>query len=92
MEFERGRYQKQARGLGPQGDSGKIAVGRELIAVEVPFDAQPVIEGLQGKLQVGGGFQFQDGQAAGALDGQQVEDAAVAAGEGRHLVVDRRGQ
>ena len=33
----------------------------------MPFHAQPVIEGLQGKLQVGGGFQFQDGEAAGAI-------------------------
>ena len=73
------------------GHAGEIAVGRELIAIQVPFDAQPVIQRLHGKLQIGGSLQFQHRQSAGTFDRQQIEHAAIAARKGRHLIVNRRG-
>ena len=92
MKIERGRDQKQARWVGAEGDIGEIATGGEFAAVEVPLDADPIIQGLQGKVEVGGGFQFNDRQAAGAVDGEEVEDTAVTAGEGRDLALDRVGE
>ena len=45
----------------------------------------PVIEGLHGEVQVFLGFQFNDGEAGVAVEGEQIEHAAIAAGKRRHL-------
>src|SRR4051812_27517220 len=58
----------------------------------MPFDANPVVQRLQREVRIGGRLQFDDGQAAGAVYREQVEDAAVAGRERGHLAVDRVGQ
>src|SRR5581483_8085695 len=92
MKFERGRHQQEARRLVPKGDSRKVSVNPEFAAVEVPFDPDPVVERLHGEVQVGRGLQLDYDQPSGAIDGKQVEYAALAGGEGRDLAVDRIGQ
>lgn len=58
-------------------------------------DADPVVEALEGEVEVFGGFDFEDGELAGAGDGEEVEHAAVegvaAAGEGGDFGVDGVG-
>ena len=54
----------------------------------MPFDAQPVVEGLQRELEIGGGFDLDYSEAAATIAGEQVHDGAIAGGEGRGLSVD----
>ena len=39
-------------------------------------------------MQIGAGLQFDHGEPAGVINRQQVQNAALAAGEGGHLSVD----
>ena len=68
--------------------AGEVAVGGELVAFGVPGDAHPIVEGLEREMDVFGGFDFEDDEAAGAFNRKQVSDAAVDAGEGGDLAVD----
>ena len=87
-------------GSGRNFDARKVAVaseGRERrggsgdgLAVGVEgAHAHPVVEGLQRKVQVLVGFQFQDHEARVAVEREQVEHTAIAAGERGNLVVDQ---
>ena len=91
MEFERGGDQEQAGAVGGDGVAGEIAVGGELAAFGVPSDAHPVVEGLEGQMDVFGGLDFKDDEAARAFNREQVGDAAVEPGEGWNLAVDGFG-
>ena len=78
MEFERRRHQQQPRRLGAQLDAGKITVRGELAAVQMPFDADPIIQRLQRQVQIGRRLQLDHRQPAGAVHRQQIHDAALA--------------
>jgi hypothetical protein len=43
-------------------------------------------------MHIGSGLQFQDCQAPGCVDRQQIDHAALGGGESRNLPVDRRGE
>src|SRR5579871_6161224 len=90
MKFQRWGDQQQPRRLGPQRNARKIAVRRKLAAVQMPFDANPIVESLQRQVEVRRCLQFKDGQAAGVIHRQQVHYAAISARECRHLPVYRR--
>lgn len=57
----------------------------------VPADADPVVEALQGEVEVLAGLQFQHGETAVVGDGEEVEHAAVARLKGGDLGVDVGG-
>ena len=75
-----------------QREAGEIAVLVELGAVDVPLDAHPVVEGLERKVDVLGGFQFEHRQAAGSVGCEEIKHAAIHRGEGRDLAVEGRGK
>lgn len=88
MEFERGGNEEQAGAVCRDGVAREIAVGGELVAFGVPGDAHPIVEGLEGEVDILGGLDFQDDEASRAFDREQVGDTAVEAGEGGNLAVD----
>jgi len=49
---------------------------------------RPVVGGLQGQVDIFGGLQFQNGQAARARDAQQVKNAVTPSGLREYLFVD----
>lgn len=52
------------------------------------MNAEPVVEALEGQVEVLFGFEFDDGEAAGAVGGQEVDEIAVLGGESGDLTVD----
>ena len=64
----------------------------DLAAVQVPFDAHPVIQRLQRQVNVLIHLEFDHRQSPVTVHRQQVDDATVAAGELRHLSVNRLRQ
>ncbi len=75
-----------------EGGAGGGVGGLEVM----PADADPVVEALEGEMEVVVSFELDDGEAAGlraggAGDGEEVEHAAVGGGEGRDLGVDMVG-
>ena len=55
----------------------------------MPLHANPVVERLHGKVQVGGRFQFEYGQSPGPIHGQKIQYAPFAGGKCRHLPIYR---
>ena len=89
MKVERG-CNKVEPGIGLQQRAPReVPASGKFLAPDVPIDANPVIERLQGQVNVLTGLQFKDGQTAAALGGKQVDQVAVSGGEGGHLAVDR---
>jgi hypothetical protein len=89
MNIERRRHQEKTRRSGTERDSGEIAMVLKLAAVQMPLDAEPIIQGLQGQMEVFGGFELDDGEASVPIGRDQIEDAAITGREGRHLPIDR---
>jgi hypothetical protein len=87
MVLKRRRHQEQAWGLGSQRNAREIASAGEIAPVQVPFDAHPVIQGLKRKVDVLIRLDFNDREPPVAIDGQQVDHAAVAAGELKMLAL-----
>ena len=99
VDAEGGGNQEEARVGGAEADAGEVAVTLELAEAAVlaglgvgvlgvvKADADPVVETLEGELGVFVGFDFEDGEATVVVDGEQVEHAAVAGGEGGNLGV-----
>ena len=66
------------------------ARGRRWLAIRVErAHANPVVERLQRQVKVFAGLQFQNHQPAIAVEGEQVEHAAIAGGERWHLGVEQ---
>ena len=84
-------YQEQAGGLRSQQDAREIPSAGEISPIQVPFDAHPVIEGLKRQVNVLICLDFNDCEPPVAIHRQQVDHAAVAAGELGNLAVDRGG-
>ena len=95
----------EAGWVGGEAEPGEVAVTLEFSEAEgwagggvgclevVPADADPVVEALEGEVEVFVGFEFDDGEAAGLRtgstgDAEEVEHAAVGGGEGGDLGVD----
>lgn len=74
-----------------------VAVGESVAGVRigglgvVPADANPVVEALESEVEIFRGFEFEDGEASVAGDGEEVEHAAVACLEGWDLGVNVGG-
>lgn len=66
---------------------GVVKIGEVVVA-----DADPIVEALEGEVEIFGGFDFDDGEVIGAGDGEEVEHATVeiaaGTGEGGDLGVD----
>jgi len=69
-------------------DSREISVTCEFALFQVAADAQPIVRGLQRKMNMLAGFQLEDGQPLGTCHGEKVEDAVFAASVGKDLGVD----
>ena len=88
MKSQRGRNQvNKRRGL-PQFDAGEIAVTSDLSAMQMAPNAQPIVGGLQGQMDVLAGFQFDDGEPSRTRDGEEIENPVFPAGVGENLRVD----
>src|ERR1700733_7767156 len=96
MNSQRGRGERKARWQRGNFGAGKIALpleGRQGPGVacdDLPVliqcaDANPIVEGLHGQMQILIGLQFDNGKSAFAIESQQVEHAAVSGGQSRHL-------
>ena len=75
-----------------EGGGGSAVSGLEVMVA----DADPVVEALEGEVEVIVGLEFDDGEAAGfrtggAGDAEEVEHAAVGGGDGGDLGVDVGG-
>ena len=60
---------------------GEIVFLFEVVLGGVVGDAHPVIEGLEREVDVFFGFDFDDGEAGLVIDGEDVGDVAVYAGD-----------
>ena len=67
---------------------GEIVFLFEVVLGGVVGDAHPVIEGLEGEMDVFFGFDFDDGEAGLVIDGEDVGDVAVYAGNRGDLTVE----
>ena len=104
VDAQGGGDEIEARRLRGEAVGGEVAVGLKLAEAGlgvgglgvVPADAEPVVEALEGELGVLFGLELEDGEAAGVVEGEQVEEGAVeAAGgglEGGDLGVDGLGE
>ena len=92
MDAQRRCCQKQAWRQGRNFCSGKVAFAFErrerpvaaggALAIGIEgADADPVVESLQWEMQVFVGFEFDDDEAAVAIEGEQIEHAAIAGRE-----------
>jgi hypothetical protein len=52
VELEGGRNQQPSRGISSQSGARKITVRAELVPVEMPANAHPIVERLQGKMEI----------------------------------------
>ena len=85
MDAQRRRHHKQQRRLGRQFNTGKITVLAELSALVVPLYPRPVVEPLQGQMDILMRLELEHSQPALAGGGQHIDHGAVAGGEGGHL-------
>ena len=88
MKAESGCNKVKARREGAQVLAGEESAGGEGMFGEVVFDAEPVVEALQGEVEILGGLEFDDGEAAMAIGGEEVDEIAILGGEGGNLSVD----
>lgn len=102
VDVEGGSDEVEVRGIGGEAGVGEVAVLLEVADAGgagdgemVVADADPVVEPLEGEVEVFGGFEFDDGELVGAGDGEEVEHAAVeigaGSGEGGDFGVDGGG-
>lgn len=91
MDVERGRDQKEQRiGVG-EFAPGKITSGSEFAADMMPLNACPVVEALQGKVDVFVGLEFKHGETAFTGDGKNIQHGAIGSRECRDLRIMVRG-
>jgi formylmethanofuran dehydrogenase subunit C len=63
----------EQRIVGGELDAGEVAVAGDVSGAVEHADAGPVVDGLQGQVEVVVGFELEDGEAALAGDGEKVE-------------------
>ena len=57
-------------------------------ALVVPLHARPVIEPLERQVEIFVGFEFEDGEAAGLSNSEEIDHGAIARRKRGHLRVD----
>ena len=67
MKIKRGRHQQKARRPITELQAGEVAPSGKVAAAGVPVDPHPVIQRLQREVDVFGGFQLDDSEAAIAI-------------------------
>ena len=90
MELERWRHQKQTRRVGTQGKAREVTTTFKLAGFEVPFDAHPVIQGLERQMYVLAGLHLDDHQPPVVIQCEQIQNAARTRRELRGLAVQGR--
>jgi hypothetical protein len=80
VESQRGRDEINERWSFLQFQLRKIAVLMKVALFEMLGDAEPVVGGLERQMNVLRGFEFDDGEAAGCCDCENVENAAFRGG------------
>lgn len=85
MEGDCGRDQVEARRRRDERNAGEKR--GEFVALQVPAQVHPVVERLDGQVNIFRNFQFEYSEAAGGRDGQQIDDVAGASGEAEDLAV-----
>ena len=88
MELQSRGHQQQLRRRRLQGQAGKVAEAAQLAPLLMPAHPQPVVEPLEGQVQVGRGLELDDHELPLASCAQQVGHAALAARQRRHLAVE----
>jgi len=78
-------------GSGEELDAREVAAAGEFAGAVEGADAGPVVEGLEGEVEVVVGLEFEDGEAALASDGEEVEEGAAGCGRCEGLGVDGGG-
>jgi len=84
VDVERGGDEVEARWIGGEAGVGEVAVLLEVaesgggvgLGKVVVTDADPVVEALEGEVEVFGGFELDDGELVEAGNGEEVEHAA----------------
>jgi len=89
MKPERGCNQIDERGSRLQIDSGEVTKAGKIALLEMAMDLKPVASGLEGKMNMFAGLQFENREAAGASDGEEIENAVFAPGVGEDLRIDK---
>ena len=87
MKLQGGCNKVQPGRLIQQSAAGEVAARGEIAALEVPGDPEPIVKRLQRKVDVLAGFEFEDGEPAVTVAGEEVDQIAVGGGEGGHLAV-----
>src|SRR5579883_2701586 len=91
MEVQRRGHQIDERRRSLKFNAGEIRVTAEVTLLEMAANAQPVIGGLQRQVNVLGSLEFENGEASGLRNGEQIEDTVFAAGVGEDLRVNESG-
>src|SRR6185503_8062177 len=71
--------------------SSEMTTFGDLAPIQMPFDAHPVIQSLQRKVDVLIDLEFDNRQPAVTVNSEQIDDSAIAARELCYLTVDRLG-
>ena len=69
-------------------DAGKVAVAGNVTGAVEYADAGPVVEGLEGEVEVVVGFELEDGEATLAGDGEEIEEGTAGRCDRERLGVD----
>jgi len=77
VDVEGGGDAVEERVFGGEFDAGEVAVAGDFSGAVEHADAGPVVEGLEGQVEVVVGFEFKNGEAALAGDGEEIEEVAA---------------
>ena len=69
VDVERGGDAEEERVVRGKLNARKVAVAGDVSGTVQPADAKPVVEGLEGQVEVVVGFELEDGEAALAREG-----------------------
>ena len=89
MERKRRGNQQQPRQVAQDAPARKVAFAFKIAFRGVVSHAHPVVQRLQRQVHILTGFHFNHRKAARDFNGQQINDAPVAASQRRHLPIDR---
>src|SRR5262249_5984494 len=84
------RYQKQKRRSWRKLEAWEVTVLLEFAPLMVPLHARPIVEALQGKMNVFVGLELEDRQASVARAGQDIDHCSIRCGKCRNLRVRAR--
>lgn len=92
MKTQSRRDQVDQRRRGLQLHAGEITVTLQITRLLMPADARPIVRRLQWQVQIFGGFQLQNGEAAGSGGAQKVENSVLRGGLRKNLFVHPLGK